>query len=140
MGQSYEIYNIISAPYLQINSQFIPYYKTATQLAPTGTMMGSIGIKIVNERILIAANSTIAWLNDVPVDFTQDWSVELENGVKMSSVAKKRMYDFSLETEDVIVTFIRRVYNVKGLEPQWHYDYKAALKKGSVNFHGYHMI
>lgn len=43
MGQSYEIYNIISASYLQINSEFIPYYKTATQVTPTGTMMGTIG-------------------------------------------------------------------------------------------------
>ena len=45
MGQSYEVYNLITAPYLQINSHFNPYYKNAGQTAPTGTMIGDLGIK-----------------------------------------------------------------------------------------------
>ena len=48
MGQSFEIYNIISLPYLQINSRFIPYYKKANQIVPTGTMMGELGMKTKN--------------------------------------------------------------------------------------------
>ena len=43
MGQSFEIYNIITSPYLQINSKFTPYYKTAEQSTPTGTMLGELG-------------------------------------------------------------------------------------------------
>jgi hypothetical protein len=46
MGQSYEIYNIITAPYLQINSRFTPYYKTLGQAVPTGTMMGELGTMV----------------------------------------------------------------------------------------------
>jgi hypothetical protein len=49
MGQSFEIYNLISSPDLQINSRFIPYYKTAGQVVPTGTMMGELGKTLVGQ-------------------------------------------------------------------------------------------
>ena len=40
---SYEIYNLITAPQLQINSRFTPYFRRPDQIVPTGTMMGEIG-------------------------------------------------------------------------------------------------
>ena len=43
MGQSYEIYNLITSPALQINSRFVPYFRLPNQIVPTGTMMGELG-------------------------------------------------------------------------------------------------
>lgn len=43
MGESFEIYNLVTQPNLQINSRFTPYFKTATQTNPTGTMLGELG-------------------------------------------------------------------------------------------------
>ena len=43
MGQSYEIYNLITSSTLQINSRFVPYFRLPEQVVPTGTMMGELG-------------------------------------------------------------------------------------------------
>ena len=135
MGQPFEVYNIISAPTLQINSRFIPYYKTATQLLPTGTMMGEIGLKIHANQLYVNSNSTIATLNEMPVDLTKSWSMTMED-VTVSNVAKKRGYDITMATPFLSITFIHKVYLVTGLEPQTHFDYKAKLGNYNSELHG----
>ena len=137
MGQSYEIYNIITSPDLQVNSRFIPYYKTATQATPTGTMMGELGIKFAHQEFHLYANDTIAYLNDVPVDLTREWSSQLEDVTVTNFVDEsRRMYQITIANKDVMITFIRKVYIVADLERQWHYDYRAKLLSSGEQLHG----
>ena len=135
MGQSYEIYNIITSPSLQINSRFIPYYKTLTQSQPTGTMMGELGIKFNKHRFFINSNSTIAELDGQNVDMRESWTVVLET-VKLSNIAKKNTYEFTVTTPQIEITFVRKVYLVAGIDAQYHFDYKANLLDVDVELHG----
>lgn len=138
MGQSFEIYNIISMNYLQINSRFIPYYKTAGQVIPTGTMMGDLGIKFYGNKLELNANSTIAVLNDnAQVSMDSTWELSFDGGIVISNqVYQKGHYKFTIETPHLAITFIHKVYMVAGLEPQHHFDYKAKLYNAPEDMHG----
>ena len=71
MGQSYEVYNILTTSTLQVNSRFIPYYKSVGQIVPTGTMMGEIGrccLSIMgNKNKALNLEDTISTLMLIPV-------------------------------------------------------------------------
>lgn len=136
MGQSYEIYNLVSMPDLQVNARFIPYYKTAFQVEPTGTMIGEVGIKIGSTRLFINPNSTEADMNKTPVSMAKSWSVDLSQNARISNEVDGRMYKFTIETDDLSLTFIRKLYAISGLEPQFHFDYKAKLHSENIDIHG----
>ena len=114
MGQSFEIYNIITAPYLQINSQFIPYYKTATQIEPTGTMMGDLGFQFNGKTFYINSNSTFGELGNQAVAMTTEWELVFDK-VVLSNKINGRMYEITLKSEDIEITFIRKVYKISQL-------------------------
>ena len=135
MGQSYEIYNVISMENLQINSRFIPYYKTATQIEPTGTMIGELGIKLGSTKIYINPNSTECLINQTPVSLETTWSLEISPGVSIHNEFNRKTYSFSIVVPELSITFIRKVYTVSQLEPQYHFDYKAKLYSVS-DIHG----
>jgi hypothetical protein len=137
MGQSYEIYNIITAPYLQINSQFTPYYKRANQIVPTGTMMGSLGIKFYAHSILANSNSSFIVLDEnQEVRLDEEWTLNFDGGIIISNVPAQRKSVLTIETPDIVLSFIRKAYYVSGLEAQWHYDYKARILNINTDFHG----
>ena len=135
MGQSYEIYNLITHPSLQINSRFIPYYKTATQLTPTGTMIGDLGIKFQQNRFMLEANATRAILNKRKLDMRENWNVTID-GIELFNVAKKNSYEFTISTPILSLTFLSKIYYVSDLEPQYHFDYKAKLIQPDLELHG----
>ena len=136
MNDSYEIYNILSASNLQINSRFIPYYKKAGQVIPTGTMMGELGFKFGGNTLFISTNETYAVLNEETiVDLTANWEMAFGD-VELVNVARNHMYEISVSTPEVSIQFIRKVYIVEGLERQWHVDYKAKLLSEGENIHG----
>ena len=136
MGESFEIYNIISAPSLQINSRFTPYYKTATQTTPTGTMLGELGFKFNAHTAIFNSNSTVAVIDGQNVDLSQDWEMTF-NDVKLKLVAtNKKHYEIVLTTPDLVITFVRKVYMVSGLEPQFHFDYKLRQLRPNKELHG----
>ena len=137
MGQSYEVYNLVTAPYLQVNSHFTPYYKTASQTAPTGTMIGDLGIKIQSSSFYVNSNGTIAQLNGADVSMEENWTHSVANGTKISNKVNGNSYEISLKTPDVELIFIRKVYMVAGLEAQFHFDYKAKLLNVNKDMHGY---
>ena len=119
-----------------LKSRFIPYFKTSFQATPTGTMMGEIGVQGFEHKFHVIANETTAVLDGREVDMRNDWDVSF-NGVTFYNQARKgNMYEFTVETEDITITFIRRVYIVTGLERQWHYDYKAKLMNEGNALHG----
>ena len=136
MGQSYEIYNMVTMPTLQINARFIPYYKTATQIEPTGTMIGELGIKIGSSRFFINPNTTDAFLNDSPVSLATEWSLDLAD-VNVHNKISGRTYEFTISTPELSLTLVRKFYAVAGLDLQYHFDYKAKLFKSNVDIHGY---
>ena len=138
MGQSFEIYNIITGPTLQINSRFIPYYKTAEQALPTGTMMGEIGIKWFQHQFYVNANSTVAILDSQEISLASEFSIQLGEGAVLKNTANGRNYQFTLETADVSITFVRKLYTVVGLDAQWHFDYKSNLVNEKAALHGYY--
>jgi hypothetical protein len=116
MGQSFEIYNIISTDYLQVNSRFTPYYKRVNQVTPTGTMMGDIGIKFYDERIELNSNSTIAHINyNSPIDMMSNWETSYEHGIVLRNKVKKNQYIFTITTPHVSLTLVRKVYMVAGM-------------------------
>ena len=135
MGQSFEIYNLITSPSLQINSQFIPYFKTEYQVSPTGTMIGDLGIKFNQNKMLVIANSTIVHLNGVDIDVKQSWKLTVDD-VELSNVAKKNSFELTIATPSISITFISKAYYVAGLEPQYHFDYAAKLQQGYQDMHG----
>ena len=137
MGESFEIYNIITSPHFQMNSRFTPYYKTASQVVPTGTMMGEMGIKIHNHRIYVNSNKTIATIDGIDVSLLQDWNQDFENGYKLVNQANKNgKYEITVVATEFSFTMIRKVYLVAGLEAQFHFDYIAKLLQKSANLHG----
>ena len=136
MGQSYEIYNIITSPYLQINSAFTPYYRTANQVVPTGTMLGALGIKFYNHRIYANSNSSVIVMDGQDVNMKSDWVVNYEHGITISNNPVNGRFILTIETPDISISFIQKVYLVQGLEPQWHYDYKSKMLKVNEEFHG----
>jgi hypothetical protein len=136
MGQSFEIYNIITAPYLQINSRFTPYFKKATQVVPTGTMMGELGIKFFNHKLFANSNSTSISLDDKEIRLDQAWTLSFEGGITVTNTPIKKRSALTVETPDIVLSFIRKAYYVTGMEPQWHYDYKARILNINRDFHG----
>ena len=135
MGQAYEIYNIVTMPALQINARFIPYYKTATQIEPTGTMIGDLGIKFGSNRFFINPNSTDAILNGSPVSLATEWSLDFAE-TSVNNIISGRTYEFTITTPELSLTFVRKFYAVAGLDLQYHFDYKAKLLKSNVDIHG----
>ena len=151
MGQSYEVYNVITSPYLQINSRFTPYYKTATQVTPTGkmkvsvnchqptgTMMGELGIKFHSHSIYANSNSSFVELDGQDVKIDQEWTLTYPGGIVVTNapVPGRTTYTLTIETPDIVISFIRKAYYVNGLEPQWHYDYKTRVLAINDEFHG----
>ena len=135
MGQSFEIYNLITFPSLQINAQFIPYYKTESQITPTGTMIGDLGIKFNKNKLLVVANSTIITLNGIDIDVKHSWEMTLDE-VELRNVAKKNSFELSISTPVISISFLSKAYYVDGLEPQYHFDYTAKLNQGYQDLHG----
>ena len=128
MGQSFEVYNIISAPTLQINSRFTPYYKKLGQQIPTGTMMGEIGIKVPGHQIFANSNSTFVVIDDQEVNIDEQWEIAYDNGVIIrNSPNKNHKFELTVETPQVVISFLKRAYYVTGMEPQFHFDYKARM-------------
>ena len=106
------------------------------KVVPTGTMMGELGIKFGNHRFYVSSNETVATLDNLDVDLLSSWSVEFD-GVVLSNVNEKgRMYQINFANNDVSVTFIRKLYTIRGLEDQWHFDYHAKLFSSGNNLHG----
>lgn len=147
MGQSFEIYNIITSPNLQINSLFTPHYRHAKQVIPTGeialiveliksgTMMGEIGVKWSANRLYLQANSSYAELNNGILDLRSNWVLEM-GSIVLSNVVKNNGHEIVVESEDISIAFSNKAYLVQGLEPQWHYDYRAKLHKNQIDMHG----
>lgn len=50
-----------------------------------------------------------------------EWTVENGDST-LSNTINGRMYEFTIDTPDVKITFIRKVYMLAGLEDQWHFD------------------
>ena len=118
-------------------ARFIPYYKVWDQIIPTGTMMGELGIRLNNHRFRVFANETTAILDGTLVSMEESWSVSFGNDIVLSNYAKKGdKHEIIVETKDLFITFIRKVYTVAVLEDQWHYDYKAKLITDGSNLHG----
>lgn len=65
-----------------------------------------------------------------------EWSIEWGE-VAVRNSFKGKMYELTVDTPDFTATFVRKVYNVAGLDPQWHYDYLARIKRINNDFHGY---
>ena len=120
---------------LQINARFIPYYKTATQIEPTGTMIGDLGIKFGSNRFFINPNTTDAILNDSPVSLATEWSLDFAE-ISVDNRISGRTYEFTITTPELSLTFVRKFYAVSGLDLQYHFDYKAKLFKSNVDIHG----
>ena len=136
MGQSYEIYNIVTMPYLQVNARFIPYYKTAIQIEPTGTMIGELGIKLSSTRVYVNPNTTEALVNESPVSLAASWSLEISPGFSIHNEFVEKTYKLSIHAPEMELSFIRKIYSVYGLEPQFHFDYKAKLLNSMIGIHG----
>ena len=94
------------------------------------------GIKFYSQQLYINSNSTIAILNESPISLETDWTLSFDNGITLKNEILGRMYLFTIQTEDVMITFARKVYMVSGVEPQWHYDYKARFLQSNHEFHG----
>ena len=149
MGQSYEIYNLITSPSLQINSRFVPYFRLPDQVVPTGivqfesfklsnkgTMMGEIGFKFATHKLHLNANSSIATLDSSEISLKNPWSLTFED-VTIVNKVNGRMYELEFNSRQVSITFIQKLYVHKGVPDQWHFDYKAALHgKDHTELHG----
>ena len=136
MGQSFEIYNILTSPNLQINSRFTPYFKTASQVVPTGTMIGELGIKFGKHYFQLNSNETEATLDKTSVDMSSAWLQIIDGTTVENEVKHGNMYSITIKNSDVAITFKRRTYIVAGLEKQWHFDYSATLLSSGENLHG----
>lgn len=86
-------------------------------------------------RFELNSNSTSATLDNTFVDLATSWELSFGN-TKLTNIANGNKQEISIENDDISITFIRKVYMVQGLEPQWHYDYKAKLYKDDANLHG----
>lgn len=136
MGQSFEIYNLITSATLQINSRFIPYYKTSGQTVPTGTMMGDLGIKLANHKFYVNSNETTAILDNTEISLKQDWAFTYGDATIRNKAGRNNNYEITIENADVAVTFSRKVYIITDLEKQWHFDYFAKLYSDGTGLHG----
>ena len=128
MGQSFEVYNLITSSTLQINSRFIPYFRLPGQVVPTGTMMGELGkilghyisymilgIRFASHRLFLAANSTIATLDNTEVSLESTWTVTYGDYI-LSCVSDDSKHELTIKNSDIALTFIRKVYRHSGLE------------------------
>ena len=146
MGQSFEIYNLVTAPQLQINSRFAPYFRLPDQIVPTGTMISELGkpfsivfsylkgIKFQSHRLYINSNTTTAQFDGTEISLEDSWEINYGD-YTVRNVAGVHLIT-TIETPELQLSFIRKVYRHEGLEPQYHYDYKAALKNENPNLHG----
>ena len=137
MGQSYEIYNIITSPQLQINSRFVPYYKSSDLIVPTGTMMGELGIKFGNHRLYLNSNETHAMLDKSELDMMAEWTLSFDETDISNEVENGKFYKLTVQNSDIAISFIRKVYVVTGLDRQYHFDYSAKLLSSGDSLHGY---
>lgn len=64
-----------------------------------------------------------------------DWTLTFDS-IVLSNKVNGRMYEVTITTEDIEITFIRKVYMIAGLDAQWHFDYVAHTIRPNTEFHG----
>ena len=87
-------------------------------------MIGDLGIQMNGKKFYINANSTAAQLDGMDVSMTHEWKVQFGN-VALVNRVKGRMYEISVISEDIEITFIRKVYMMSDLPGifTWHAKY-----------------
>ena len=88
-------------------------------------MIGDLGIKFYGHTLYVNSNVTTLVIDRQEYSLTADWSLSFENDVVLSNKVNGRNYDITLQTEELTITFIRKVYLVAGYDPQYHFDYKV---------------
>ncbi len=64
----------------------------------------------------------------------ENW--EMKYGDVVLSNRGGKMYQLTVSSKAVSITFVRKVYQVVGLENQFHFDYKATLNNNGNELHG----
>lgn len=68
-----------------------------------------------SKKFFINSNSSYALLDDQEISMASNWELTFDN-IVLSNNVKGRMYEITIASQDIVITFFRKVYMLSGLE------------------------